>query len=414
MLMRGVAAGLVVLLSVSSGPARAQDGRRHPGPAASTQARGTVTTPYVVLHPDTPREVTWFLGVRGPLATGEALTPEEVRALLRAVRGGVPLPEVAPLAGKLGRAERLEAWERRLWEDYLAHLGGSAAGVEAGREDLRPTAEDRRHMALRVALGRLLPALADGLKEEVRPERLLYAVCSSVLVYLGLWAVPEPISKTVAVGVTVVMLVAFGAELLAHLVAEWKALVAATVQARTFAEVKAAGERFGKAVGEDGARVLVVLASLVLGRQLHGVLQKLPRVPPGGPALEAALPGGLSLRLPVPAGPGAAALADGGQVAAVSVVGNRFVVAMAAAAGGLQLTATRRRGAWDRLRPRVLVQAAGRQPGSGGSPAPSQRGHTTRSPPRQTRQALLGMAPHGAALVPLKWNHTPSGRFAST
>jgi hypothetical protein len=322
-LKRVLAAGLVLLLGAGSAPARARE-------------RGTVTTPYVVFHPGTPREFTWFLGKKGPLATGKALTQEEVRSFLAALDGGAPLPAVASVAGKLGRGQRLQAWEHQLWKDYLAHLGERAALVEAGRDDLRPTAEDRRNMALRVALGRLLPALAEGLGEELQPERILYAVVGSVVVYLGMWAVPEPISKTVALGVTVVMLVAFGAELLAHVVAEWKALVAATAAARTFAEVEEAGERFGRAVGEDGARLLFVLASLALGRDLHGVLKRLPRAPPGAPALEAALPGGMRVRLPVPspATQGAAAGVAGGQVASISVVGDRFVVAMAGAAGG--------------------------------------------------------------------------------
>ncbi len=318
--MRAVAAVLIVLLVAAGTLARADSGQRFGG-AGATRMHGSVSTPYVVFHPGTPREITWFLGERGPLATDEELTPEEVRTVWAVVNAGGPLPPVASVAGKLGRGVRLEEWERKLWEEYLAHLGERAALVDEGREDMRPTAEDRRDMALRVGLGRLLPGMAAGLEKELEPERILFAICSAVVVYLGMWAVPEPISKTVALGVTVVMLVAFGAELLAHVVREWKALVEA-----------AAGERFGTAIGEDGARVLLVLASLALGRDLHGLLKGLPKAPPGGPGVEAALPGGMRLRVPVPLG--AAAGAEGGQVASVSVVGDRFVVAMAAGAGG--------------------------------------------------------------------------------
>ncbi|WP_164016539.1 AHH domain-containing protein [Pyxidicoccus trucidator] len=112
----------------------------------------------------------------------------------------------------------------------------------------------------------------------------------------------------------------------------------ATAAARTFAEVKVAGERFGRAVGEDGARVLFVLASLAMGKDLHGILKRLPRAPPSGPALVAELPGGMRVRLPAlkpPSGTaGAATAMDGGKVVSVTVVGDRFVVAMAAGAGG--------------------------------------------------------------------------------
>ncbi len=333
--MRAVALGLCMLLGMAGPPARADSGGRRRGGGASAPVRGSVSTPYVVFHPGTPREVTWFLGERGPLAKDEELTEEEVRAFLAAVNEGAPLPAVASAAGKLGRGERLEEWERQLWKEYLAHLGERSALVEAGREDMRPTAEDRRNMALRVALSRLLPAMAEGLGKELQPERILFAVCSAVVVYLGMWAVPEPISKAVALGVTVVMLVAFGAELLAHVVREWRALVAATAGARTFGEVKEAGQRFGTAIGEDGARVVLVLASLALGRDLHGLLKGLPKPPAGGAVVEAALPGGMRLRLPglKVGAPGAAAGVVGGEVASIAVVGDRFVVAMAAGAG---------------------------------------------------------------------------------
>lgn len=341
-LTRAVAGWLALLLVVSGAPARADGGgasRRMRGvPKAATQVRGLVTTPYVVLHPGTPREVTWFLGERGPLATGEELTREEVRAFLRALEGGESLPAVASVAEKLGRDEALEAWEQQLWTGYLTHLGGTGALVEAAREDMRPTAEDRRNMALRVALGRLLPAMAEEMGESFQPEKILYAIGSAVVGYLAMWAIPEPVSKVVALGVTVTMLVAFGAELLAHVVSEWKALVVATAAARTFAEVKEAGERFGRAVGEDGARGLFVLASLAMGKDLHGILKRLPRAPPSGPSMVAELPGGMRLRLPAlkppPGTAGAATAVDGGTVVSVTVVGDRFVVAMAAGAGG--------------------------------------------------------------------------------
>ncbi|HZI09231.1 MAG TPA: AHH domain-containing protein, partial [Myxococcus sp.] len=64
------------------------------------------------------------------------------------------------------------------------------------------------------------------------------------------------------------------------------------------------------------------------------VLKGLSKAQPGGPGVEAALPGGVRLRLPVPQAAAAEAAVEGGQVVSVAVVGDRFVVAMAAGAGG--------------------------------------------------------------------------------
>jgi len=146
-------------------------------------------------------------------------------------------------------------------------------------------------------------------------------VTSTVVVYLAMWAVPEPISKTVALGVTLLMVAAFGAELLAHMVREWKELVAATARARTFEEVKVAGRRFGRELGADGARVLMLLVSLKAGRDVGRVLAKvLPRLPgPPGKVVVEGGPEGTWVRVP--------------GVESVSVSAEGVVVTMAGGAG---------------------------------------------------------------------------------
>ncbi len=281
--------------------------------------RGTVSVPYIVWHPGTAREVVWFMDRRGPLATGEELTQQETRALLAALAAGVPLAPLGSLTEKLRQGQPLEAWERQLWADYLAYLGMKGDATQVAREDMRPTADDRRDMALRVALAALLPGMADEMGEAFHLQNLFFVVTSAATMYLAMWAIPLPITQLAAVSITLTLLVAFGAQLLAHVISEWSDLVRATARARTFAEVKAAGVGFGRAIGADGARVLLVLASLALGNSLSGTLKHLPR-PPGGPAWMAEVPGGL--RVPV------------SGVQSITVQGDSFIVTMAAGGGG--------------------------------------------------------------------------------
>jgi len=256
---------------------------------------------------------------RGPLATGEELTQEETRALLAALAAGAPLAPLGSLTEKLRQGQHLEAWERQLWAEYLAYLGTKGDATQAAREDMRPTADDRRDMALRVALAALLPGMAEELGEAFQIQNIFFVVTSAAVMYLAMWAIPLPITQIVAVSITLTMLVAFGAQLLAHVISEWSELVRATARARTFAEVKAAGVSFGRAIGADGARVLLVLASLALGNSLSGTLKHLPH-PPSGPTWMAEAPGGL--RVPI------------AGVQSVTVRGDSFIVTMAAGGGG--------------------------------------------------------------------------------
>ncbi|XXF78231.1 HNH endonuclease signature motif containing protein [Myxococcaceae bacterium GXIMD 01537] len=292
-------------------------------PAGSRESvRGSVRIPRLIVSPGTPDErVVAFAEDEGPLTTGEALTHQEVRSLLSTVAARTSHPALSSVARKLSQGRPLEDWEWKLWRDYLAYAGKAGVSTDASREDMHPTADDRRDMALRVALDGLLPGLAEQMAEDFQPHNLaLTAIMAVLTTYLLLWAVPEPITKVAAVGITLTLVAAFGARLLLHVVDEWKLLCRATLQARDFSAVKAAGLRFGQQLGADGARLLYVLASLALGHAAGPAFSHLPRPPAPGAAWVAELSGGV--RVPV------------AQVHSVTLAHDSLIVTMAAGSSG--------------------------------------------------------------------------------
>ncbi|HYO58156.1 deaminase [Archangium sp.] len=308
-----------VLAGDKAGQTTALQKKRKATRKTSNAVKGRVTVPYVVLHPGTDRQVVWFASEEGPQATGEEVSAEEVQSFLaRLATARAHEPEGVRLGGTLESAAHLEAWERHLWREYLEHMGGQGAALRAFRADLRPTAEDRRDMALRVALGALWPGMGEGVAATLTLENVVSGAGASITAFLVLAAIPEPFSKPVAIGVALTVVAAFGAKLLVHVVEEWRQLTKATAVARSFTEVREAGERFGRALGADGARLLMMVASLWAGGSMGTSLKG---GGPGWPGLGRMmeLPGGLRVSL--------------SQVQSISLAGDRLVVAMTAASG---------------------------------------------------------------------------------
>jgi hypothetical protein len=102
------------------------------------------------------------------------------------------------------------------------------------------------------------------------------SVCMSVLVYFAAWLAPEPLfSKAFAATVTGALALAVGMFEVSHLALACLRLYRAAEAARTEEEVRAAAERFGKAVGGTALRVMVLVASFGVGKAL-------PAAPRGG------------------------------------------------------------------------------------------------------------------------------------
>jgi hypothetical protein len=112
----------------------------------------------------------------------------------------------------------------------------------------------------------------------VEPGAVLAMVVWSVAVYLLLWTVPEPFSKGLAAALTVGLLAWLGAETVWGLLSGWGRLVEEAGRAATFEEVEEAGARYGRVLGENTARVLVMLAAAAVGGTA-ALASRLPKLP---------------------------------------------------------------------------------------------------------------------------------------
>jgi hypothetical protein len=192
--------------------------------------RGAAQAPYE-LHVDFTREppleqVVWHAQGTGTLSTGEEVTAAQRQVLLEAL-SRVELPPLAPLSGKLTGMAAGEEWQREMWRQYREWLGREPL-TRADRPQPHLTAEDRREMALRVALTHVLDGMGEEALRWLQPEQLAFIVVASATAYFVLAALPEPISKGVVMYVTYVLVAAFGVDVVLHVLAEWRVLTEAT------------------------------------------------------------------------------------------------------------------------------------------------------------------------------------------
>jgi hypothetical protein len=121
--------------------------------------------------------------------------------------------------------------------------------------------------------------MGDGFREAAlelfSTPAFLASVCLSIVVYFAAWLAPEPFfSKAFAAALTVRLSLLVGLVELGRLALACLRLYQEAEAATSPQELEGAAERFGKAVGGTGLRVLVVVATL-------GMPQVLPKVPEG-------------------------------------------------------------------------------------------------------------------------------------
>ena len=152
-----------------------------------------------------------------------------------------------------------------LLEDYQhwCHQRGSSAGCRdllANGMFLDP--DEKVDMALSFSMEGVWSGARLAVREFLDPVQLHMAIMSSLSVYLAMLAMPEPVSKFIAIALTAWMVGYLGMDTFQGLLNGWKQMRAAALQARTFAQLREAGERFGELIGAQTARVLVMLTTM--------------------------------------------------------------------------------------------------------------------------------------------------------
>lgn len=174
------------------------------------------------------------------------------------------------------------ASEAELTREYLRWCERTQGGGDCLRlltDGPTVRGEDRYALALALSFGSVLEEARHALKGMVEAPALVAMLVWTASVYLLLWSLPDPASKALAAGLTVALLGWLGVDTVWSLMRGWVRLTEDAHRATSFAQLSAAGERFGRVMGENTARVLVMLVAAVLGGTVKTLAQKLPRLP---------------------------------------------------------------------------------------------------------------------------------------
>ncbi|MCP3103964.1 AHH domain-containing protein [Myxococcus sp. K15C18031901] len=141
--------------------------------------------------------------------------------------------------------------------------------------------------AFAIAMDSVWDETAEALEDMTDGGAVMATIVASATMYGMLWVLPEPLSKGVAATLTLLAISYLGANTVWLLVDGWLTLVREVERASTYAELSAAGEAYGEVLGENAARVFVMLATAAIGNTL-GLAAKAVRLPGSAQAAIAA------------------------------------------------------------------------------------------------------------------------------
>ncbi|WIG98320.1 AHH domain-containing protein [Myxococcus sp. SDU36] len=182
----------------------------------------------------------------------------------------------------------------------------SCLSMLSGGFSLGPS--ERRMLALYFALDTVWAGVEDAIRDMVNPVALRAMVTTMIGTALVMLVAPEPITKVIAIALTASLIAYLGTGPVWNLGQGFLRLLDESRDAAGFADLERAGHRFGKVLGDNGARVLVIVALSALGGKSAMAAQG-PKMPGFAQAASRAqLEGGFQL---------AGALA--GEVQAISI-----------------------------------------------------------------------------------------------
>jgi hypothetical protein len=175
-----------------------------------------------------------------------------------------------------------EAWRTdlaRAYGHYCERCGTPGDCLTLFEDGPRIQDDDKRRLAVALAVG---PAL-EGVNAEVRamlnPTRVMTMLSLTITVYMALLLapVPEPVTKGAALVFSAAMWAYLGWEFF-DLLKAYAELHEAAPRASTFTELREVGERFGRVIGPNSVRILVVVATAAIG-ETAALASKTPNLP---------------------------------------------------------------------------------------------------------------------------------------
>ncbi|HYO54799.1 AHH domain-containing protein [Archangium sp.] len=213
----------------------------------------------------------------GPNPALALFTLEDARAVVAALEAEfqevVEKPDPGVVMGLLAvmpQDARPSTLERRVREEYEAVLGAALVGLPGSLESAR------WFQALKLSPRYMGEGVREAAVEMFSSRAVVLSVGMAMMLYMMAWAAPEPVfSKAFAGAVTLGLLMTYTAAELYNVGQACLKLYREAEGARTREELEAVAERFGKALGGVGLRVLLTVAGAKLARGL-------PEVPRGG------------------------------------------------------------------------------------------------------------------------------------
>jgi len=171
--------------------------------------------------------------------------------------------------------------EQALREEYLGHCesrgGGDCLGLFTDGPYLRT--DDRRTLALALSLGPVLEESRTALARELDYQAVMASLVWAVGLYCAMWLVPEPTTKGAAAVVSALLVAWLGVDTVWKLMDGWAKLATRAHEARTFAELRQAGEEYAKVLGTEAARALILAVATLTRRTLGEVAAKVRTLP---------------------------------------------------------------------------------------------------------------------------------------
>jgi len=240
--------GLRLAFLDGSGTSEEDEGVVEPEPAPLIElSDAEVVEGFRTLARD-PQLIAFF---RQPEGTGLHLLPASY------VLGDAFVPGYSQLCASRGQAA-----------DCLSLLGDGAFDTD-----------DRQQVAMSIAWHSVLSAVALELGRSVDPKRVYVMVTSAMVGFMAMLAFPEPITKLILTGLTLAAVAYVGWDTIFGIRNGWKALKADCDSATTFADLRAAGERFGTIIGDRVGRIIVMLVVAAMGASLGSFTVRLSTLP---------------------------------------------------------------------------------------------------------------------------------------
>jgi len=219
------------------------------------------------------------------------VTDEELRTFLRAVYplirtpnkklGALPPPGtvIVPVVGVPLDASILA----QHYVSWCERRGLKSDCVNVLHDGLELTDEDKPRIAFDIALG----SMGEGFKDELRklgdPNTIRVVVVTAMVGCMAALAIPG-VGEAAFAGLTTFLIAYLGVETVWNLISGYLRMAAEAKAAKTFGQLREAGEKYGTVLGGEGAKVFIML---VLGAISEGgLLARLGILPKAAQASE--------------------------------------------------------------------------------------------------------------------------------